>query len=75
MTVVFGVLGLISLFAMTEQFVAMGPAAMQDPARERKLYWSFDKVYRTRRPTLKDAVDWAGNLTGNTGIRTFKGRF
>ena len=24
---------LISLFAMTEQFVAMGPAAMQDPAR------------------------------------------
>jgi cell wall assembly regulator SMI1 len=48
----------------------------EDPLRERKVYWSFDKAYKTRRPTLKDAVEWAENLAGDsTAVWTFKGRF
>jgi hypothetical protein len=48
----------------------------EEPPQERKLYWSFDKAYKSPRPTLSDAVDWANNLTGETTeIRTLKGRF
>ena len=45
-----------------------------EPREERRFYWSFAKAYKTARPTLKDAVAWARNLTG-TDIQTFTGRF
>ena len=48
----------------------------EEPAQERKLYWSFDKAYKSPRPTLSDAVDWANNLAGDaTTIWPFKGKF
>jgi cell wall assembly regulator SMI1 len=48
----------------------------EEPLTERKLFWSFDKAHKPRRPTLKDAIDWAENLTGDAcDIRTFTGRF
>jgi hypothetical protein len=48
----------------------------EEPLQERKLYWSFDKAYEKRRPTLDDALDWAENLTsGTTDIVTIKGKF
>ncbi|WP_238166108.1 SMI1/KNR4 family protein [Kribbella caucasensis] len=48
----------------------------EEPPQERKLYWSFDKAYKSPRPTLGDAVDWANNLAGDaTTISTFKGKF
>lgn len=47
----------------------------EEPLAERKLYWSFDNAYARPRPTLKDAISWVENLTGDTGIHTYKGRF
>lgn len=49
----------------------------QEPLKERKFYWSFDKAYeKTRRPTLADALEWAETLTGRTtDILTIKGKF
>lgn len=49
----------------------------QEPLKERKFYWSFDKAYeKTRRPTLADALEWASKLTGQaTDIITIKGKF
>ncbi|WP_020390725.1 SMI1/KNR4 family protein [Kribbella catacumbae] len=48
----------------------------EEPLQERKLYWSFDKAYEKRRPTLPDALEWAEKLTGNaTDIVTIKGKF
>jgi hypothetical protein len=48
----------------------------EEPLQERKLYWSFDKAYEKRRPTLPDALEWAEKLTGNaTDIVTINGKF
>jgi cell wall assembly regulator SMI1 len=48
----------------------------EEPLQTRKLFWSFDKAYKSPRPTFQDAVDWAENLAGDAAdIRTFKGRF
>ncbi|NIK57100.1 hypothetical protein [Kribbella shirazensis] len=48
----------------------------EEPLQERKYYWSFDKAYEKRRPTLPDALEWADRLTnGTTDILTIKGRF
>ena len=48
----------------------------EEPHQQRKLFWSFDKAYKAPRPTLKDAIDWAKNLTGDaTHVWTFNGRF
>ncbi|GAB3406414.1 SMI1/KNR4 family protein [Flindersiella endophytica] len=48
----------------------------EEPLQERKLFWSFDKAYKSPRPTLDDAVTWAGRLAGDAAdVRTFKGRF
>ncbi|MFI6832733.1 SMI1/KNR4 family protein [Kribbella sp. NPDC050241] len=48
----------------------------EEPLEERKHYWSFANAYKPRRPTLDDALEWAGQLTRNaTGIVTITGRF
>jgi cell wall assembly regulator SMI1 len=48
----------------------------EEPLQERKFYWSFDKAYETRRPTMGDALQWAEALTGKTSdIITIKGKF
>ena len=48
----------------------------EEPLQERKFYWSFDKAYETRRPTMADALEWADNLTSKTSdIITIKGKF
>jgi cell wall assembly regulator SMI1 len=47
----------------------------EEPLQERKHYFSFDKAYEKRRPTLDDALAWAGSLTGRaTDIITIKGK-
>lgn len=52
----------------------------REPLAERKWFWSFDKAYKKPRPTLTDAVEWAGKLGGDgtadaSAVRTFDGRF
>ncbi|OLF12502.1 SMI1/KNR4 family protein [Actinophytocola xanthii] len=55
--------------------LAVAELAME-PLTERKLFWSFDRAYKPRRPTLEDGVDWARGLTGNAAdIWTFSGRW
>ncbi|MGZ0151517.1 SMI1/KNR4 family protein [Kribbella sp. WER1] len=44
-----------------------------EPLQERKFYWSFDKAYEKRRPTMDDALAWADGLGGE--VVTIKGRF
>lgn len=49
----------------------------EEPPRERKFYWSFDKAYdETRRPTTADALEWAETLTGQASdIIRVKGKW